>query len=292
VSQMVGGIIRPISLRVARICGSAGVVTVLALLAIAGCVKAQSSSPNHAHVTLIAEERAFVPSRPLWVGFLFQLDKGWHVYWQNPGDSGEPPRIEWKLSIGLRAGAIQWPRPVRLGTGAIIDYGYEDRVLLMAPVDVSSGPGPVTNATIAAEVKYIVCREICIPGKASLSLAIPLSGDQAAHLKEWQTIFEQTRSQLPKPAPANWKIAAVADKRRFILSVKGRRERHVMFFPLDASVIENSAPQDVVPTDDGFTITLRASDELLKDTPFLRGLLAFEDGRTFRIAAPVGARLR
>jgi len=289
---MVGGTIRPVSVGLARKFYLTGIFTALALSAIAGCVEGQSSSPNNAHVDLIAEERAFVAGRYLRVGVLFHLDKGWHIYWQNPGDSGEPPRIEWKLPTGLRAGPIEWPSPVRLGTGTIIDYGYEDRVLLMAPIHVLPGLVPISNATIAAEVKYIVCREVCIPGKASLSLAIPLPADQSVHLAEWRRIFEQTRSQFPKPAPSNWNISSVADKDRFILSVKGSRTRHAVFFPLEPSVIENSAPQDVVPTDDGFKMTLQASDQLLKSIPVLRGLLVFEDGRTFRIAAPVAVHAR
>lgn len=259
---------------------------------LAGFTAAQTNPAHHADIVFISDAGTLSASHPLWVGLWFQLDKGWHVYWKNPGDSGEPPRIAWKLPAGFRAGEIEWPRPMRLGTGSIIDYGYEDRVLLMAPIFAPPGTSSSSSATISAEVNYIVCREICVPGKASLSLAMPLSGDQSTHLAEWQKIFQQARSELPKPAPASWRISAVADKGRFILFARGARERHVVFFPLDPSVIDNSAPQDVVPTDDGFTITLRASDELLKATPFLRGLLEFEDGRTFQIAAPVGARLR
>ena len=45
------------------------------------------------------------------------------------------------------------------------------------------------------------------------------------------------------PAPSSWKISAISDNDRFILSVKGNERRNVTFFPLEPSVIENSAPQ-------------------------------------------------
>ena len=32
--------------------------------------------------------------------FISSLEPGWHVYWQNPGDSGEPPQIHWALPEG------------------------------------------------------------------------------------------------------------------------------------------------------------------------------------------------
>lgn len=266
------------------------VINIVTLLALANCAPAQSSPPNHARVELISEQSAFPSAGPLSMGFLFILDQGWHIYWQNPGDSGEPPRFEWKLPKELEVGAMKWPRPVRLGNGTIIDYGYEDQVLLMVPLHFAPGTPPVSSATIAADVKYIVCREICVPGKTSLSLALPLAADQAAHVPEWRGIFERTRSQLPKSVPTSWRISAVAGKNAFTLSVTGRRDRRVMFFPLDPSVVENSAPQNVVPTDDGFNITLRASDQLLKQVSALRGLLVFNNGQAFQIAAPVSVR--
>ena len=33
-------------------------------------------------------------------GLYFKLEPGWHVYWQNAGDAGEPPGINWTLPEG------------------------------------------------------------------------------------------------------------------------------------------------------------------------------------------------
>lgn len=264
-----------------------GIFVAAAFFTFAACASSQSSAPNHARVDLIADQGAITPDRPSWVGLLFHLDKGWHVYWRNPGDSGEPPRVEWKLPAGLRAGAIEWPRPIRLGAGTVIDYGYENRVLLMSPIHVMQGTSPLSTLSLSADVRYIVCREICVPGRASLSLAVPLTAEQSVHLTEWRGIFQETRTQLPKPAPATWKISALSQKAEIIVSVKGLRESHVLFFPLEPSVIDNSASQKVVQTVDGFQITLQTSDQLLKPVPVLKGLLAFDDGGTFQIAPPV-----
>ncbi len=68
------------------------------------------------------------------------LEKEWHVYWVNPGDSGEPPRVTWDLPAGITAGAIEWPAPRRLGTASIVDYGYEDAVMLIVPMHCGSEP--------------------------------------------------------------------------------------------------------------------------------------------------------
>ena len=57
----------------------------------------------HGTVELLAERQGIQPGHEILLGLYFRLEKGWHIYWINPGDSGEPPRLEWHLPAGLRA---------------------------------------------------------------------------------------------------------------------------------------------------------------------------------------------
>src|ERR1700721_257807 len=134
---------------------------------------AESPADEHVKVELVSEEDALVPHRQLLVGIRFDLQEGWHTYWVNPGDSGEPPRIEWTLPQGFEADPLQWPYPTRLSTPPFVDYGYEHQVLL--PVVIRT-PGLTDGATekIIANVHYLICREVCIPGKKQLVLELPV----------------------------------------------------------------------------------------------------------------------
>jgi DsbC/DsbD-like thiol-disulfide interchange protein len=250
--------------------------------------RAQSQVESHAKVELISEHNSFLQGHPFWVGLLFQLDKEWHIYWQNPGDSGEPPKIQWELPPGFQAGAIEWPAPVRLGSGSVVDYGYEDQVLLMAAIQTPHSPTAAGPATIAADVKYIVCREICIPGKAHLTLSIQDTNGKASPNSERHELFRHARAQLPKSAAANWKASAVSDGNHFVLSVRtGAANEKATFFPLNPGEVENSAPQVFAPSNDGFRLTLQKSDQLQKPIPTLRGLIVLGDGTAFKVVAPV-----
>ena len=262
-------------------------------LTLASTALAQSAPSSHVRIELIADEAA-PPKTTTWVGLLFHLDPGWHIYWQNAGDSGTPPKVAWQLPAGYRAGAIRWPQPVRLGSGSVIDYGYEDQVLLMAPIEraansTAAAAVPIVALPIGADVKYVVCREVCIPGKAHLTLSLPASGgDPPAEASGWHALFEQTRAQLPKAAPATWKVSATADKDHLILSVRGAPPtKSAIFFPLEAAQIENSAPQAFASTGDGFRLTLQKSDQLVQPILRLRGLIVLGPGKAFEIAAPV-----
>ena len=246
----------------------------------------------HVKIELIPESAAAEARKPFWVGLLFHLDPGWHIYWQNPGDAGEPPRVQWELPPGFTSGPILWPQPVRLGTGSVIDYGYENQVLLMTPIDPSPSWAASSTPAISADVKYIVCREVCIPGKAHLTLSSPSSAQESTM---WRQLFEQTRAQLPRAAPKAWKLSARIDKGKdsdhFILSVRTEsRVRTATFFPLEPGQIENSAAQSFALTANGFRLSLTKSDLLAKPITTLKGLLVLGPGRAFEIAVPVAPR--
>src|SRR3984893_9549481 len=137
----------------------------LALILLPGA-RASAASIPHGKVDLVAENQWIAPGRQTYFGLNFQLEKGWHIYWVNPGDSGQPPRVEWHLPAGLRSGEIEWPAPWRLGTSTIVDFVYEDAVMLLVPVSAPSNLPAILSAQLGADLKVLVCREICIPGKA------------------------------------------------------------------------------------------------------------------------------
>src|SRR5580658_9178387 len=95
---------------------------------VAGPVRAQ-----HLTVELLPLHDSIQPGGSDLIGLHFTLDKGWHVYWINAGDSGEPPTIKWTLPAGITAGAMQFPAARRLPLGPLMDFGYEDEVLFHIP---------------------------------------------------------------------------------------------------------------------------------------------------------------
>jgi len=264
------------------------VVLMLFSLLFAPHGKAQTDASFHGKAELIADENAIVPGRTLMVGLRFELEKGWHIYWLNPGDSGQPPRVQWTLPAGFRAGEIEWPYPKRLGTASVVDYGYEDQVLLMAPIEPPANLRPGSSVTLAADVRWLVCREICLPEQAHLTLSLPVQKQLPKGDPAWRQLFQKTKALLPKPLPRGWKASAIAEKDDFVLTViTGAPEKAATFFPLEPGQIDNAAPQKVNFLDRGVRLTLRKSDQLVKLVVTLNGVLVLPDGKAFQIAAPV-----
>ena len=256
--------------------------------ATAGQAVSRQASAPYAKVDLIAADAAVTPGSDLWIGLRFQLDQGWHVYWRNPGDSGNPPVVRWQLPDGVRAGEIVWPAPERIPTGTLVNYGYANGVVLPVPLTISTSAaaGPLT---VGLQVKWLVCQELCVAGQAQLELKLPLGVEEKAEVAGWKRLIDQARAREPKPAPAAWKARAVAQKDDFVVTIDvGARETQGAFFPLEVSQINDSAPQRVRAITRGLELTLRKSDQLRADPAELKGVLALPGKPAYVIVAPVG----
>jgi thiol:disulfide interchange protein len=203
----------------------------------AGLVKAE----------LLGEPASIAPGEPFTVGIKLSMKEHWHTYWRNPGDSGEPTQVTWKLPRGFVAGDLEWPAPSLIRVGPVASFGYEGDAILLAriapPSDLRSG----TTVNLAADIAYIVCEKICIPGEASVSLSLPVSAKSAVPANP---LFDAARSKLPQPSP--WRATFSAEEKAITLSlregVQGDAIRAAQFFPYDNSLIDNAA-QQVLRTD-------------------------------------------
>ncbi len=125
-------------------------------------------------VRLVAGARALDGS--LHAGLQFKLADGWKTYWRVPGDSGVPPAFNWKASVNARSIDLLWPVPSRFKDNFGWNNGYKKSTLFPIRIVPQSSNAPVElNLT----VHYGVCRELCIPGKANLSLKIPAEGSSS-----------------------------------------------------------------------------------------------------------------
>ena len=233
----------------------------------------QTAKIPHGTVELIPAVNSIQPGATFRVGFLFKLEPGWHIYWKNPGDSGQPPRLQWQLADGLTAGEIEWPVPKRLPVGPLMDYGYEDEVLLpvsiQAPVTLPSAP-----QELKVNMRVLVCRETCIPGKAALSLNLPVRKGPAQTVKENQEFFAKSERGQPKQSPPSWKISAQQSSSSVNLTLEGvPNGTKFNFFPAHPGVIENAAPQQVNTTANGSEIVLKKSADASGRPSSLEGLL-------------------
>ena len=98
-----------------------------------------------------------------------ELEPGWHVYWENPGDSGIATTLQVKGPKGFVVGPVLYPVPKRIDQpGGLVCYGYEDTACLF--VEVTAPKTLKGNEFLfTAEVQWLVCDDVCFSGEAKLS---------------------------------------------------------------------------------------------------------------------------
>lgn len=248
--------------------------SLLLLFAAAFCGVAAPAAVPHGTVELISEVDHAQAGADFTVGLHFKLEPGWHIYWKNPGDSGLPPRIQWTLPEGWSAGEIEWPAPKRLPVGPLLDYGYENDVLLPITIHTAKSNPASGPAELKANLRVLVCRETCIPGKASLVLSLPVRTQPARKIAANEPLFARARASQPLPAPQEWQASAAISGSSLTLKVQGlKQSKGVFFFPANASVIENAAPQIAAGTAQGMELKLKRASNAAGQPAKLEGLL-------------------
>lgn len=248
-------------------------------------VEAAAAAHPHVTVELIADSPSIEPGRALHAGILFELEDAWHVYWKNPGDSGEAPKIKWTLPPGITAGEIQWPAPHRIPVGPLVNFGYEHSVLLMVPLNVSGEFDANPPAQLAAEISWLVCKEECIPGKGRLTLALP----DRAHSET----FKKFRAELPEPLPSQAKASYELKTDRILLTVQNlpnlKDASGIFFFPEAPATVSHAANQQSEIQNETLTLSLPKSEYFASLSGDLKGVLRTPEG-AFEIAAAPEAR--
>ncbi len=275
-----------------------GGLTVALGLASAAPALAAPVNTGHIQADLIAQDSWAVPGSTVYVAVTQKIDKGWHTYWRNSGDSGEATSIDWTLPTGWTAGDIVWATPHRQPTGPLMNYGYSDTVVLPVPIQVPAGAKPGETVSLKADVTFLVCADICIPENAKLDLAVEVR-DEAPE-PNWRTgrLVADALAAAPKPAGLDAVFQASETGLKLAVTggpLKGGQFPDAYFFPFDGTLIDHPGKQAVEAGADGLTLTIPAGIALKSGQvpDVVEGVLTIGD-QAFEVSAkpgqpPVGA---
>lgn len=137
-------------------------------------------------------------------------DEGWHTYWKNPGDAG----IASTFKFSKETKAYEWPYPHRyIEAGDILTIGYSD--LKHFFFDDIAG-------AFDLKVGVLICKDICIPGEATIKLGAAESFAANRSAKpfgdsELTKAFENLPSEVAAPAGLEYYLTRVKDQPKLTL---------------------------------------------------------------------------
>jgi DsbC/DsbD-like thiol-disulfide interchange protein len=124
-----------------------------------------------------------------------QMPEGWKTYWRMPGEAGGvPPSFDWSKSANLDAAQVLYPAPKRFSDRAGDTVGYKGTVVF--PVRLKA-KDPTKPIDLRLAFEYGVCKDICIPAEAELSLVVEPDASQAP-----SEVLADAMARVPAPPAA------------------------------------------------------------------------------------------
>ena len=131
-------------------------------------------------------------TKNLLIGLEYEMESGWKTYWKSPGDGGFAQSISWENSTNVKNVNILWPTPIEFEILGLTSLGYQNDVIFPLEIELED---ELQNTFLNLHVTFLICKEVCIPGDATLFLEIP-SGEKK--LNDNYFNLEKALSLLPE----------------------------------------------------------------------------------------------
>ena len=199
---------------------------------------------GHARISLIKDHSDFVPGTSINIGLKVSMDKGWHTYWRNPGDSGGPIEIDWNLPKGFSISDFKWPLPEKIEYPPLMTYGYEDFVIYPMVLSI---PADYSDDYFEMNADILICADVCIPesGKISSNL-LDIESDSL--------IYEWLESVPSKSLPIT---TSLNDNNLEIKFTFEKEIKEIYFFPDKNNSIDYSSKQNFYKKDDDYFLSIK-----------------------------------
>ena len=230
-----------------------------ALTASPAASRAAESSAGKVETRLVAEVATIRPGEPFWIALHQRITPGWHTYWRNPGDSGEPVTLAWSLPPGFVADEIAWPVPDRIPVGPVVSFGFSNEVLLPIRVTPPAGLEPGQRIDLRAQASWLVCADVCIPEEGPVSLSLPVVVAPPSPDARWGALIAAARSALPRSSPWPASFSVKGDTVTLAVAAAGLAPERItaaVFFPYDWGAIQYAGEQKLDVTGAGLSLRM------------------------------------
>ncbi len=174
-----------------------GWLVILIAAAVPACALAQADTP-HIHLRILAASADPAPRSAIDLGIEIDPGSGWHVYWQNPGETGYPPRFSWILPTGFAIGPVTHPAPQRIMAAGTVANVHVGPVVLLTRLTVPPRAAVGSKVLLTGSADLLVCSDsMCVPQTVAFDRALtigsgaPDMADAAALQRAWRRLPEE-----------------------------------------------------------------------------------------------------
>ena len=160
-------------------------------------VFAKESAYSATEVNLYTQSQTVIPGQPLWSLIKITPKDGWHIYWNNPGDTGLPTKAELSSDFGTAILKRQSAPKHFLIQNLITQYAYDDAAYWLFELSVpKQNPNNLSELTLTADASWLACKDECIGENLTLTQKIPLD-TEAQPNSGWAKEFKAAEKTFP-----------------------------------------------------------------------------------------------
>ncbi len=270
--------------------------TIFQLMAFLWLFSSFAHAQNYAKATVVMESYKVNYDNNIKLGLLVNLERDWHLYWKNSGDSGIPTSIQLSLPNGFSSYKVFFPIPKSFEFDGLVSYGYENQVMFTIEVDLPERT-ELKDHVVGIKLKSLICKDICIPFDTVIQFTIDLSKDYVAPVSV-SNLFNQNENYLPAKSN-NLKASAILNKDKVSLRLSGlspddRAVKSIYFFPYENGYFLNATQQKINWADDYVELLLEPEPFRTKVPEDINGIIVFENTEkrfAYEIQVPIGNKL-
>ena len=222
------------------------------LLASCNVLADEKAIASNSSLELFTQNKTISDEKEIYLLAKFSLQKDWHTYWINPGDSGEAATFEWDLPDGFQVTGPFWPEPEVIPYPPLTTYGYTDNLNLLFKISIPNDAREINTITVNS--KWLVCADVCIPqeGKAKVSIQKSIS----SKFSNESGLINKAILNLPEKIETP--ILAIVENNNLVLKsnlIKSVNS-NIYFFPFREGVIDYSKKQKILEKDNSYSLRI------------------------------------
>ncbi|AFH48226.1 Putative cytochrome c biogenesis protein [Ignavibacterium album JCM 16511] len=241
-------------------------------------LQAQSNSAVEASADIVFYSFDSVNDTLINAGILVSLEKDWHIYWRNSGDSGIPTSFEIELPENFSLTELKWPVPKIFEFEGYASYGYENKVLF--PFQIILPTERILNSfPIKVKLKSLICKDVCKPFNTEVSKVFDLNSNYQSST-EIKELFENTLNHIPeKNFFIDIDAKEIADK--VLMNITSQRLnlkkiKTLHFIPYENGIFRNSLTQNFKWNNESIQLEIEYDQFKTKTPELIGGILLLE----------------
>lgn len=231
----------------------------ITLIALILSIPVCAQEPPLVTAEIITPTETIIPGEQFTLAVRLTIKDEWHIYWENPGDTGLKTSFTWLLPPGFSVIDTLIPFPGKFAGEGMVSYGFDKEVSYLFTIKTPARKDFTNPVVIKVESDWLACKEVCIPGTSAAETTLYPAETPPIITKGKQDYFAGTLSLIPlKYSFVQISAQLQGETILFEIGVNSAEHKYteIEFFPLCQGIFSASKEQKLEIINDKYYLTV------------------------------------